>query len=71
MKQEEILQELSKLQSVYGIGAKMYLEDSKLGHQFLCECYDSILEDKEAMQKHFGSQLFQEITAFGEEHCQK
>lgn len=44
MKQRELLEELAKHKSVYGYGARMYLEDAEKGEAFLAELHQEYKE---------------------------
>ncbi|MFO0355315.1 MAG: hypothetical protein ACK50A_00055 [Sphingobacteriaceae bacterium] len=70
MERKEILEQLASLESVYGLGARKYLNDLNLGKQFICECYESIREDRASMEKHFGITLVKKIVTYAEVNCE-
>ncbi|MBK7310363.1 MAG: hypothetical protein IPI93_06115 [Sphingobacteriaceae bacterium] len=67
MEVEEILLKVAGLKSVYGEAARMCLIDPNLSKQFLLECYQEILEDRVALEKHLGIDLVKEIVMFTKE----
>jgi hypothetical protein len=64
VKVEEILLKIAGLKSVYGEAARMCLNDSNLSKQFIMECYNEILDDREDMEDHFGKDVVKAIVMF-------
>ena len=58
---------IAGLKSVYGEAALMCLNDPNQGKQFLLECYQEILEERSAMEEHFGKDMVEEIVKFAKE----
>jgi hypothetical protein len=61
MQASEILKKLAEKKSIYGVGARMNMNDPVLAHKFVCECYKEINENPESMELHFGADLVREI----------
>ena len=68
MNAHDILKKIGEKNSVYGLGARAYMNDPVLGPLFIKECFNEIQESKENMEKHFGRELVEEIKDFVS-HC--
>lgn len=52
---------MMKLNSLFGIGARYYANDPKLGIQFLKECHDQIILHEKIMITHLGNSVVKSI----------
>lgn len=68
MESEEVLRKMTELKSVYGVGARMYLNDSVSAHNFICEFYKEFDQRIELIKKKFGGDLAEIIKLYVEEH---
>ena len=66
MTAKEILKQLGKLKSLYGYGARMYMNDNEKAPVFIREIYDQIIHHPESTRDHFGDELIEEIIRFCE-----
>jgi hypothetical protein len=67
----DILDRISKLNSVFGIAAKMCANDPAKANLLVKEYYNEIMEDRKAMEEHFGSDLVKLIINTVEEKSKK
>ena len=58
---KKILTKMMKLNSLFGIGARYYANDPKLGIQFLKECHDQIILHEKIMITHLGNSVVKSI----------
>lgn len=70
MEVEDIILKITALKSVFGEGARMCSSDQNLSKQFLMECYKEILENRNAMEDHFGKDVVEGIVAFAKNEFQ-
>lgn len=68
MQVKDILDKMAHLESVFGVGARMYADDPAMGHKFICECYNEIKDNKEEMKKHFGAEVVEDIFSYVTTH---
>ena len=59
-----ILMEMAKKNNLYGVGAKMYLNDKELGHQFLVECMEQIDSAPSGSSEVFGPKIVAQIKEY-------
>ncbi len=58
---KKILTKMMKLNSLFGVGARYYANDPKLGIQFLKECHDQIILHEKNMITHLGNSVVKSI----------
>lgn len=64
MKAEEIIQEISELDSLFGMCAKKIQGNSDFEIQFIEECFDQIKRKPIEMELYFGSEFVLKIEGF-------
>lgn len=68
MQPKDILDKMAQLESVFGVGARMYANDPVMGHKFICECYQELKEGAESTKEHFGVDILRDIELYVNEH---
>lgn len=64
----DIIQRVSKLNSIYGYSAKLVLDKNGNLNELIKEFYHEIIENKSVIENHFGKNLVEDICLFMEKN---